>query len=86
MSYSVIHLSFMILLYHMERKNKVFYFYFFIFYLGEGDVLWRGVGGLCPACPVGGGEGGRGACAPSPLSPASPVRGGVIGYFHALTS
>ncbi len=43
--------------------------------LGEGYALWRGVVGLCPACPDGGGEGRRGASAPSSLSSASPEGG-----------
>jgi hypothetical protein len=43
--------------------------------LGEGEVLWRGVKGLCPACPGGGGGGGEGgAYAPSPLTPALPIK------------
>jgi hypothetical protein len=37
-----------------------------VVFLGEGYVLWRGVVGLCPACPDGGGEGRRGGMHPVP--------------------
>jgi hypothetical protein len=40
--------------------------------LGEGYALWRGVVGLCPGCPDGGGERGGGGYAPCPLSPVLP--------------
>jgi hypothetical protein len=53
-----------------------------VVYLGE--ALWRGVGGLCPACPVGGGGDKGGACAPSPLSPASLERGYRARIFKCL--
>jgi hypothetical protein len=46
-----------------------------VVFLGEGYALWRGLVGLCPACPDGGGEGGRGVVAPSSLTPASPGGG-----------
>jgi hypothetical protein len=39
--------------------------------LGGGGCHVEGVGGLCPACPVGGGGERRGAYAPC-LSPALP--------------
>jgi hypothetical protein len=54
-----------------------------VVFLGEGYALWRGVVGLCPACPDGGGGEERVGGTQFPVTCLSR---GVIGYFHDLTS
>ena len=55
-----------------------------VVFLGKGSALWRGVVGLCPGCPEGGGEWVEGASGTQHLSPV--LGGQVIGYSHGLTS